>query len=117
MKYRTPTHDGDVWIHIDNIHRKDGKVWAVQWREDGRPRYETVPVINIGAVPLLSRYDHRAREPRAYLWAANACVEIVEGVAYVLARRADVGGSGAGGSEPAGRNTGPVAVDGGVTGV
>ncbi len=39
MKMRTPPK-GKVWLHIDRIDREDGKVWAVQFRRDGKDRYK-----------------------------------------------------------------------------
>ena len=52
-----------VWIHIDHIDNKGGKVWAVQ--VPSRRKYFTCHHIQTYKLNLQTRY--RKTQPRAYL--------------------------------------------------
>lgn len=59
---------GEVWVHIDRLDRRDGKVWAVQyWTRTKGLVYHVAKDVQIH-VPTFTRWFGRSTlQPRAVL--------------------------------------------------
>lgn len=49
MKLRKPSHKTDVWIHVDEFDKHNGRTWAVQWWSSRHKRwmYSTTKKVRI----------------------------------------------------------------------
>lgn len=73
---RAPKKQGEVWLHVDRLKKKNGSVWALQYRtRTGRAVYRVAREV-ITLIPLRTLYFGRlARlQPKAVLVAHNARV-------------------------------------------
>lgn len=76
-KLSAPTVEHQVWIHIDKINRRDGRIWAVQYcppKGHGPSVYYAVTGV-VCTVPTCTSYNSTS-QPRAWLQASAAKVTL-----------------------------------------
>lgn len=67
-KDRTPRARREVWIHLDQFNKPDGRTWAIQSRQrDGRHVYATARHVILTAPVVTRDWGVSRRQPRAVL--------------------------------------------------
>ena len=78
---RTPRR-GEVWVHVDRLDRKDGRVWALQWRgSKGGPYYQTAHKVEWHGVEYLTTkfFGRRSKlQPRLVIVVPRGEVEMFD---------------------------------------
>jgi len=82
-KLKKPAEFGEVWIHIDRLTRRDGRVWAVQERPKAGGAWNYYAVTGVLVKVPLSTVSC-ATSPRAYLVAHDAKVNLLGSVAEIV---------------------------------
>lgn len=65
---------GTVWVHIDRLDRDDGKVWAVQFWDKGKHRYEVTAGVVILGGAYTAFFGAKGRQPKAVIVVDKAIV-------------------------------------------
>ena len=65
---------GCVWIHIDRLNREDGTVWAVQWHDGKKWRYEVTFAVHMVGHGYTQFFGLKSKQPRAVIEMPNGRV-------------------------------------------
>lgn len=72
---RRPVSIHTVWLHVDRLDRKDGRVWAVQWRDARGAHYRTAHEVSTLAPGITLHFDG-GPQPRAVVLFSPATVKV-----------------------------------------
>lgn len=78
---------GKTWWHVDRLGKRNGRVWAVQFWEDGKPVYLTARAVLTSGLDAYSQTWPEG-QPRAVIEFSGAVAKRLPNAVVVL-RKAD----------------------------
>lgn len=74
---------GDIWWHVDQLQRDDLRVWAIQWHDGTRFRYECVKSVICTTMAFTQFHGATAKQPKAVIVIPKGTVRICDDFAYI----------------------------------
>lgn len=84
-KLRRPKLIHWVWLHIDRLDRKDGRVWALQWRDGKGQHYRRASRVGTFTEGHAVFFGVSRLQPRAVIAFPNAVVRFTRDAGQLVA--------------------------------
>ena len=76
MKLRHPEFKKEIWVHIDKLDKKNGRIWAVQYWNGSRWIYKTAEYVSIRSPSYTKSFKDKG-QPKAMIvvWSGKVIVK------------------------------------------